>query len=72
MIKRALLVGCNYPNKKCELKGCVNDVERMRILLEKRFGFGKDQIIQLVDTDPRGAQPTGANIRACLVRTAST
>lgn len=46
----------------------MNDVQRMRISLVQRFGFGSDQILQLVDTDPRSRQPTGANIRQCLVR----
>lgn len=68
MVKRALLVGCNYPGQQCELKGSVNDVERMRILLIKRFGFNPNEILELVDVDPRARQPTGANIRKCLVR----
>lgn len=67
MVKRALLVGCNYPGMPCELKGSANDVERMRKLLVKRFKFDNEEILQLVDTDPEGRQPTGANIRQCLV-----
>ena len=67
MVKRALLVGCNYPGEQCELKGSVNDVERMRILLIKRFGFHPSEILELVDVDPRARQPTGANIRKSLV-----
>jgi hypothetical protein len=68
MVKRALLVGCNYPGTQCELKGCVNDVDRMRVLLVQRFGFHNDEILQLVDDDPSSRQPTGANIRQCLVK----
>jgi hypothetical protein len=67
MAKRALLVGCNYPGEQCELKGSVNDVERMRTLLIKRFGFHPSEILELADADPRARQPTGANIRRCLV-----
>jgi len=67
MVKRALLVGCNYPGEACELKGSVNDIDRMRILLIKRFGFSPNEILELVDADPRSRQPTGANIRKCLV-----
>lgn len=68
MAKRALLVGCNYPGTQCELKGCVNDVDRMRVLLVQRFGFRNDEILQLVDDDPSSRQPTGANIRQCLAK----
>ncbi len=68
MVKRALLVGCNYPGTQCELKGCVNDVDRMRVLLVQHFGFRNDEILQLVDNDPSSRQPTGANIRQCLVK----
>ncbi|KAF8715904.1 hypothetical protein HU200_026864 [Digitaria exilis] len=65
--KRAVLVGINYPGTKAELKGCHNDVARMRRCLVDRFGFDKSGIRVLVD-DGSGPQPTGANIRRELAR----
>uniref|UniRef100_A0A7I4BQ31 Peptidase C14 caspase domain-containing protein n=1 Tax=Physcomitrium patens TaxID=3218 RepID=A0A7I4BQ31_PHYPA len=66
MVRRALLVGCNYPGEPCELKGSANDVDRMHVLLTKKFGFKPTEILVLVDIDPRSRQPTGANIRKSL------
>ena len=65
--KRAVLVGINYPGTKAELKGCHNDVARMRRCLVERFGFDESGIRVLVD-DGSGPQPTGANIRRALAR----
>ena len=64
--KKALLVGCNYPGTDAELDGCVNDVKRMQRCLVKRFGFSKDDITILVDTDSAYTLPTGANIRKAM------
>jgi hypothetical protein len=66
--KRALLVGINYPGTKAELKGCHNDVARMRRCLVDRFGFDDAAIRVLDDADPAAPQPTGANIRRELAR----
>jgi len=66
MGKRALLVGCNYPGTKVELHGCANDVKRMYKTLVTRFGFAESDILVLLDTNPSGVQPTGANIRSYL------
>jgi uncharacterized caspase-like protein len=66
MAKRALLVGCNYPGTKCELRGCANDVRRMRRTLVERFGFDESDILMMLDTDPSTLQPTGGNIRSSL------
>ncbi|CAL4901456.1 unnamed protein product [Urochloa decumbens] len=65
--KRAVLVGINYPGTKAELKGCHNDVARMRRCLLDRFGFDESGIRVLVD-DGSDPQPTGANIRRELAR----
>ncbi|GLJ36609.1 hypothetical protein SUGI_0736110 [Cryptomeria japonica] len=67
MAKKAVLVGCNYPGTKAELKGCVNDVERMYRCLTDRFKFQKDNITVLIDTDENFRKPTGANIRKALL-----
>ncbi|KAH7440992.1 hypothetical protein KP509_03G019800 [Ceratopteris richardii] len=66
MVKRALLVGCNYPGTTDELRGCVTDVLRMYDLLTQRFGFEEQHIIIMVDTDDSFLQPTGANIKWAL------
>nr|POF20449.1 metacaspase-4 [Quercus suber] len=29
MTKREVLIGCNYPDTKAELRWCINDVKRM-------------------------------------------
>lgn len=66
MAKRAVLIGCNYPGTKAELKGCINDVRRMHRCLLDRYGFPPEHIAVLIDTDGYEAQPTGRNIRAAL------
>jgi len=65
--KYAVLVGCNYPNTKYELHGCVNDVLRTQSTLIHRFGFARDDIHLLIDTDEAYTNPTGENIRAALL-----
>lgn len=64
--KIAVLVGCNYPGTKAELRGCVNDVWRMHRSLIERFGFQARDITVMIDTDQRYVQPTGANIKRTL------
>jgi len=50
--KRTVLVGINYPGRDDELKGCFNDVTRMRRCLIERFGFDEADIRVLADADP--------------------
>ncbi|CAN6346328.1 unnamed protein product [Urochloa humidicola] len=69
--KRAVLVGINYVGREdelVELKGCLNDVSRMRRCLVERFGFDGADIRVLADADPSTPPPTGANIRRELER----
>lgn len=66
-MKYAVLVGCNYPNTENELHGCVNDVMRMQGILIHRFGFAKENINLLIDTDESYTKPTGENICKALV-----
>ncbi|PIA37652.1 hypothetical protein AQUCO_03000301v1 [Aquilegia coerulea] len=66
MAKKALLVGCNYPGTKAELKGCINDVKRMHKCLVERYGFAEEDITVLIDTDDSYTQPTGKNIRKAV------
>ncbi|KAH7515056.1 hypothetical protein FEM48_Zijuj11G0155500 [Ziziphus jujuba var. spinosa] len=66
MGKKALLIGCNYPGTKIELKGCINDILQMKKLLVGRYGFSDDDITVLIDTDHSSTQPTGKNIYNAL------
>lgn len=66
MARRAVLIGCNYPGTKAELKGCINDVRRMYTCLVERYGFSEEDITVLIDTDASNTQPTGRNVRAAL------
>ncbi|KAI0529744.1 hypothetical protein KFK09_002302 [Dendrobium nobile] len=66
MAKKAVLIGCNYPGTKAELKGCVNDVRRMHRCLVDRYGFEESDIKVMIDTDAAVTQPTGANIRRAI------
>lgn len=65
--KYAVLVGCNYPHTQFELHGCVNDALRSQNTLIHRFGFARDNIHLLIDTDEAYPKPTGENIRAALL-----
>lgn len=66
MVKRAVLIGCNYPRTKAELRGCINDVWRMHNCLIHRYGFLDKDITVLIDTDHSYTQPTGKNIRSAM------
>ncbi|KAK9268824.1 hypothetical protein L1049_000588 [Liquidambar formosana] len=66
MAKKALLIGCNYKGTKAELKGCINDVNRMYSCLIERYGFSEDDIKVMIDTDESYTQPTGKNIRRAI------
>ena len=56
-VKRALLVGCNYPGTSSELRGCINDVLRMRTMLLGQ-GFPEQAIMVLRDDQRHGQLPT--------------
>ncbi|CAL1409343.1 unnamed protein product [Linum trigynum] len=72
MGKKAVLIGCNYPGTKAELKGCVNDVRRMNRCLVDRYDFSPDDITVLIDTDDSFTQPTGKNIRSAITNLVSS
>ncbi|PVV04937.1 hypothetical protein BB560_000546 [Smittium megazygosporum] len=61
--KRALLIGINYFNSKYTLKGCINDVHRMKKFLIDHFRFKESDMIILTDdqTNPKRI-PTRENI----------
>lgn len=56
-MKKALLVGINYPGTEHALRGCVNDVVAMSELLSSKFGFEAKNKRMLTD-----ASATTANI----------
>lgn len=63
--RRALLIGCNYAGTSAALRGCINDVHRIRDDLRRR-GFlaaGAAELIELTDdsTDP-ALLPTRFNV----------
>ncbi|OVA19516.1 Peptidase C14 [Macleaya cordata] len=62
----ATLVGCNYPNTRNELHGCINDVLAMRDVLVNRFGFEPTNIELLTDAPGSLVMPTGVNIMSML------
>jgi len=66
MGKKAVLIGCNYPGTKAELRGCVNDVWSMNKCLINIYGFSEKDIVVLIDTHHSYTQPTGKNIRLAL------
>lgn len=63
MIKRALIVGINYAGTGNELKGCINDANNMKVMLEEK-GFTEIEMILEKDA-------TTANILAGLKRLVS-
>ncbi|KAK2639937.1 hypothetical protein Ddye_027732 [Dipteronia dyeriana] len=57
--RRVVLVGCNYPNTKNELHGCINDVLAMKEVLIERFKFEPSGIELLTDA----LRPSGHGTR---------
>ncbi|KAI8078627.1 caspase domain-containing protein [Halteromyces radiatus] len=53
--KRALLIGINYFRSKNELRGCINDVQNVKLFLIQLYGFREEDMVILTDdqTDPR-------------------
>ena len=48
-MKKALIVGNNYPDTQHSLQGCVNDAVTMKIILQMHFDF--DEVEMLLDKD---------------------
>eukprot|EP00406_Dinophysis_acuminata_P073410 CAMPEP_0179246836 /NCGR_PEP_ID=MMETSP0797-20121207/19299_1 /TAXON_ID=47934 /ORGANISM="Dinophysis acuminata, Strain DAEP01" /LENGTH=520 /DNA_ID=CAMNT_0020954437 /DNA_START=1 /DNA_END=1563 /DNA_ORIENTATION=- len=67
--KRALLIGINYFGTRAELRGCINDVHRMRGLIMGMYGFpGSPDAMTILTDDSSSPQskPTRANILGAL------
>lgn len=63
MPKIALLIGCNYTNHPVySLKGCIDDVQNVEDMLNKKYGYLSNEIIVL--TDESVIKPTKSNIMA--------
>lgn len=62
--KKAVLIGINYEGTSAQLRGCVNDVKRMKGMLKQQYGF-QERDLQIL-TDERGGNsstmPTRSNI----------
>jgi len=58
-MKKALLIGINYRNTDMELRGCINDVEKVQEYLLKN-GYSKNNIT--IITDDTRVKPTRKNI----------
>ncbi|MBA0755598.1 hypothetical protein Gogos_020663, partial [Gossypium gossypioides] len=70
--KRAVLVGCNYPNTINKLSGCVNDAKAMREMIVSRLGFDSKNVELLTDEPESTYKPTRANIMAALKKMVDT
>lgn len=44
-MKKALLIGINYPGTAAELRGCVNDVMLMKDVITEQYGFDEVKIV---------------------------
>lgn len=64
--KKALLIGLNYPGQMNQLRGCINDVWKIKECIIKQYGFSKEDITILIDTEQAHAIPTANNIRSAL------
>jgi hypothetical protein len=63
MVKKALMIGINYPNSPFPLKGCIHDIERTAHILTTKYGYRPEHIVSLRDDSPDSAkQPTRENI----------
>jgi hypothetical protein len=65
--KKAVFVGCNYPNSLAPLRGCINDVKSIKRFAARSWGFPEDQMVVLTDdSSTREGMPTRANMLSAL------
>ncbi len=62
MVKKAVLVGINYRKTSAELRGCINDVYNVEMLLREYWGFTEIRIL----TDDTEIKPTKKGIMEAL------
>ena len=56
--RRALLIGCNFPNTKYQLRGCCNDVRASRDMMMKDFHMKPEDVVCLTDDQHNAQRPT--------------
>lgn len=64
--KYAILVGINYKNTAHQLNGCINDIQDMKDIMMKQYGFSINCILTL--TDESIIRPTRDNIMKAFKR----
>ncbi|KAJ3184959.1 Ca(2+)-dependent cysteine protease [Geranomyces variabilis] len=60
--RKAVIIGCNYPNSGNDLSGCVPDAHRMLNFIQASYGYKRDNIKLLVDVGETDALPTRLEI----------
>lgn len=70
-MKKAILIGCNYPNTPYQLNGCINDIITMSNILKKYFNYTDSEIIIMTDNLPKSSNlyPSRNNIMNTLKNT---
>ena len=61
--KRAVLIGINYIGTNAELGGCINDVNNMKQVLIKNYGYKNDDITVITDNGKVKGNETKNNIK---------
>mmetsp|Transcript_40756 Transcript_40756/g.74406 ORF Transcript_40756/g.74406 Transcript_40756/m.74406 type:complete len:527 (+) Transcript_40756:52-1632(+) len=59
--RRAFLVGINYYGTQAELRGCINDVHRMKGFISQNYGFSEMMVLTDDQSNP-SLRPTRQNI----------
>ncbi|KAJ3148676.1 Ca(2+)-dependent cysteine protease [Geranomyces variabilis] len=60
--RKAVIIGCNYPNSGNDLNGCVPDAHRMLNFIQASYGYKRENIKLLVDVGETDALPTRLEI----------
>ncbi|KAL1993703.1 hypothetical protein VTN49DRAFT_2372 [Thermomyces lanuginosus] len=61
--RKALLIGINYIGQPNQLRGCINDVNRMKTFLTESYGYKPEDMVILTDDQSHPLSlPTRANI----------
>jgi uncharacterized caspase-like protein len=65
--EQALVIGINYFNSPNQLRGCINDANKISRFLNQQFRFAYDDMVILTDDQANPAsQPTRANITRAM------
>mmetsp|Transcript_15263 Transcript_15263/g.26720 ORF Transcript_15263/g.26720 Transcript_15263/m.26720 type:complete len:641 (+) Transcript_15263:60-1982(+) len=63
-VKKAFVVGCNYPGQPAALRGCVNDTHSWKDTLMKHYGFEEKNILVMHDElEDKRLWPTLKNMK---------